>query len=228
MTPSPELALDHVVVAARTLADGIAWCRSTFGFEPEAGGKHPLMGTHNRIFSIAGPRWPKAYLEVIAIDPDAPTPSHPRWFRLDEPRLQGAVANGPRLIHWVARCADVDAAAAALRSLGAEPGPALAAERATPNGLLRWRITVRADGTLAGRGAVPTLIEWGGVHPSASLAASGVTLRSVTLGGIAPALATWLGSVATVDPSTSTPLRMVLDGPCGPVELVAPDFEEPR
>lgn len=228
MSPPPALALDHVVVAAATLADGIAWCRSTFGFEPEAGGKHPLMGTHNRIFSIAGPRWPKAYFEIIAIDPAAPKPRHPRWFGLDEPRTQRALGEGPRLIHWVARCADVDAASAALRSHGAEPGPALAVERATPNGLLRWKITVRPDGALLGGGAVPTLIEWGEVHPSASLPSSGVTLRSVTLGGLAPALAAALGTVATIDPAAAAPLRIVLDGPCGPAELAASDPEEPR
>jgi glyoxalase-like protein len=223
----PTLALDHVVVAAATLADGIAWCRSAFGFEPEAGGKHPLMGTHNRIFSIAGPRWPKAYFEIIAIDPVAPKPPHPRWFGLDEPWLQRAVAEGPRLITWVARCADVGAAATALRARGAEPGPAVAAERATPSGMLRWKITIRADGTLLGGGAVPTLIEWGGVHPSASLPSSGVTLRNVTLGGLAPSLAAWLGSVATIDAATVIPLRIALDGPRGPLELAASTLQEP-
>jgi len=42
------LALDHIVVAAATLAQGEAWCETTFGFVPTAGGKHPLFGTHNR------------------------------------------------------------------------------------------------------------------------------------------------------------------------------------
>jgi hypothetical protein len=48
-------------------------------------------------------RFPRAYLEIIAIDPDGVAPPHPRWFGLDEPALQRALEAGPRLIHWVAR-----------------------------------------------------------------------------------------------------------------------------
>jgi hypothetical protein len=65
-------ALDHLVVAARTLDEGAAWCADTLGVAPEAGGRHALMGTHNRVLSIAGPGWPRGYLEIIAIDPEAP------------------------------------------------------------------------------------------------------------------------------------------------------------
>lgn len=28
------------------------------------------------------------YLEVIAVDPDAPAPTRPRWFSLDDPTMQ--------------------------------------------------------------------------------------------------------------------------------------------
>jgi len=45
--------VDHLVVAAASLDDGVRWCRDTFGFEPTAGGTHPLMATHNRVFRIA-------------------------------------------------------------------------------------------------------------------------------------------------------------------------------
>ncbi|MEO6746946.1 MAG: VOC family protein, partial [Caldimonas sp.] len=103
----PALALDHLVVAAATLGDGLAWCERTLGHIPQAGGRHAFMGTHNRILSIASARFPRAYLEVIAIDPDGVAPPHPRWFGLDEPALRRALEAGPRLIHWVARSADV-------------------------------------------------------------------------------------------------------------------------
>ena len=60
--------VDHLVVAAATLAQGVAWCEATLGLTPGPGGKHPLMGTHNRLLKIATAAFPEAYLEIIAID----------------------------------------------------------------------------------------------------------------------------------------------------------------
>jgi hypothetical protein len=214
-------ALDHVVVAAATLADGVAWCEAAIGVAPQAGGEHPLMGTHNRIFKVATARYPKAYFEIIAIDPAAPRPSRLRWFGLDEPELQRALASGPRLVQWVARCADVDAGAAALRACGFDPGEVLQAERRTPHGVLRWRITVRADGRRLGDGAVPTLIEWGAVQPSESLPPSGVTLTDVTLGAAGAALSDALGDAVAVDSAAAAPLRIALATPRGILTLDA-------
>ncbi len=221
MSDGPVLQFDHLIVAAATLAEGVAWCEATLGHRPEAGGKHPWMGTHNRIFAIATARFPRAYAEIIAIDPDAAAPLRPRWFDLDAPALRRAVAAEPRLIHWVARCADIEAAAASFRNAGFDPGAVLQAERVTAHGLLRWRITVPADGRRPGDGALPTLIEWGDVHPSASLAPSGVELAGVTLGGIPDPIGAWLGATLTVDRSAAqpAPFRVVLDTPRGRVAL---------
>ena len=63
--------IDHLVVAATSLAEGVAWCESTLGVTPGPGGEHPLMGTHNRLFSIASVGYPAAYFEIIAINPEA-------------------------------------------------------------------------------------------------------------------------------------------------------------
>src|SRR5215212_6108427 len=96
------IALDHLVVACRSLDEGRGWCETTFGVAPQAGGRHSLMGTHNLLLSVSSERHPGAYLELIAIDPDAPPPAQPRWFDLDDASLQAAIAT-PRLVHWVAR-----------------------------------------------------------------------------------------------------------------------------
>src|SRR6185369_2540749 len=64
--------VDHLAVVADTLEQGARWCEETFGVAPIAGGKHPLMGTHNCLLAISSERFPATYLEVIAIDPDAP------------------------------------------------------------------------------------------------------------------------------------------------------------
>ena len=45
------LALDHLVVAARTLEEGVAWVESRLGIAMGPGGKHAAMGTHNRLLS---------------------------------------------------------------------------------------------------------------------------------------------------------------------------------
>ena len=58
------------------------------------------------------------------------------------------------------------AACAAWRRLGIDRGPVIEASRPTPEGLLRWRIAVRDDGQRLLHGTLPTLIQWGPVHPA--------------------------------------------------------------
>lgn len=176
--------LDHLVIAARTLDEGVAWCETTLGVVPAGGGRHALMGTHNRVMSIASPRWPRAYLEIIAIDPQAAHPGRTRWFDLDSPAMIERLARGPRLVHWVARCNDIDRRSARWRDAGADPGEVLAAERQTARGWLRWRITVRPDGARLFEGAWPTLIQWDGPHPTDTMPPSGVVLQEMRLRGV--------------------------------------------
>jgi hypothetical protein len=174
--------IDHLVVAARTLREGVAWCEATLGITPGPGGEHPLFGTHNRLFRIATVNFPRAYFEIIAINSEA---SHAdrspakRWFDLDSEALQDAIKGGPRLVHFVANTTDVNQARAALTKLGIDRGPAVQASRMTPNGLLQWQITVRDDGQRLFHGGLPTLIEWGDVHPASGMQSSGVALNSL-------------------------------------------------
>ena len=72
------LAIDHIAVSAATLEDGSEWVEMALGVPLTGGGKHPHMGTHNRLLSLGD-----LYLEVIAVDPAAPKPGYPRWFDLD-------------------------------------------------------------------------------------------------------------------------------------------------
>jgi hypothetical protein len=178
--------LDHLVVAARTLQEGVAWCEATLGITPSAGGEHPLFGTHNRLFRIATVNFPRAYFEIIAINSEAlcavNTPANPekrRWFDLDSEHLQSAIKSSPRLVHFVANTNDVSKACAALQTLGIDRGPAVQASRMTATGLLQWQITVRGDGQRLFNGGLPTLIEWGDVHPANTMPDSGITLQSL-------------------------------------------------
>lgn len=212
--------LDHIVVAAATLEQGAAWCEARLGVVPGPGGRHALFGTHNRLLRIDGPRFERCYFEIIAIDPEAPPPARLRWFGLDAPSLQAALRERPRLVHAVARCDDVAAARARLTAAGNDPGAVLQAGRDTPQGRLEWLITVRDDGTLAAGGALPTLIEWRGVHPTEAMPASGVALSSLQLGGVAPRLraALDLAGVRWVDGARPA-LRAEFETPRGAVAL---------
>ena len=161
-----SLALDHLVVAARTLEEGAAWLEARMGVPTVPGGRHALMGTHNRLLGLGA----GAYLEIIAIDPQAPAPPRPRWFALDSPAMRSRLASGPALVHWVARTQDIDAARASTPAL---VGEVLALSR----GDYRWRIGVPPDGALPEQGAFPTLIEWRGPHPAQRLPDLGVRLE---------------------------------------------------
>ena len=211
--------LDHLVVAAHTLQQGVAWCEATLGATPAAGGKHVGMGTHNRLLSIGSAAFAQAYLEIIAIDADAPPPSRPRWFGLDDAALQAALREQPRLLHIVARCTQLDATLAALAALGADAGKPVAAERASAHGLLRWRIAGRTDGQLLFGGALPTLIEWSGMHPTDHLPHSAVSLQSVTLAGLPAPVAAATGLRGVRFQAEGAALRARFETPRGVVQL---------
>lgn len=215
--------LDHLVVAAHSLEQGAHWCERVLGVAPAPGGRHVAMGTHNRLLAIAGAAFAQAYLEIIAIDPDAAPPSRPRWFGLDDAALQARLRDGPRLLHWVARCDRLDATLAALSAQGVDAGAAVAAERAGAHGTYRWRIAGRADGRLLCGGALPTLIEWQDMHPTDHLPPSPVALQSLALGGIDDAVAANLGLQGVMRTAHGEALRARFDTPRGAVQLSSDD-----
>lgn len=217
---SPRFEPDHLVVAARTLDEGAAWCEATLGVLPSAGGKHPTMGTHNLLLGVGSPRFARMYLEIIAIDIGAAPPARARWFDLDVPELQQVIAASPRLVHWVARTSDIEAAIATLRAAGYDPGAAIDAERMTPRGLLRWRIGLRDDGRRLAAGAAPLVIEWGDVHPCDALPHCGISVEQILVAGVGEPLAHLLG--VAMAPVGSPPLAVSLATPRGQVMLSAP------
>lgn len=220
--------IDHLVVAADSLEQGAAWCAATFGIQPSGGGKHPLMGTHNRVIAISSENFPDCYLEVIAIDPDAPEPGRPRWFGLDHPAVREAVRESPRLVHAVARTSRIEMLRRDLATLALNPGELLAARRDTPDGLLKWRITVRDDGLADCAGALPSLIEWEGQHPCAHMPLTDVALQGLVLRGLPPQAVDVLKlpSVHTSpsDAVQNAPLTATLESPRSLVVLDAWHF----
>lgn len=221
--------VDHLVVLAADLASGVDWCERTLGVRPTAGGEHPLMGTHNRILNVSSPAHPRAYLEVIAINSGAikqAPASTSRWFDMDDPALQAQVAaQGPQPIHWVASLPDVAAGCTALAALGLDRGPLITASRPTPQGLLQWQISVRPDGQRLLDGCLPTLIQWGAVHPCDSLPPCGVALERLALqhpqAPLLQAAVSALGLLTAVPVQTAAVPRIeaTLHTPRGPLTL---------
>ncbi|MDB5881353.1 MAG: glyoxalase-like protein [Ramlibacter sp.] len=178
---SAASTVDHLVVAADSLEQGVQWCEATLGVTPGPGGKHPLMGTHNRLLRISTASYPRAYLEIIAIDPAAPDPNRSRWFDLDDVLLKQQIRQQPRLVHFVARTTDARSALQALQQIGIDRGELIAAQRPTADGLLEWRISIRSDGQRLFYGGLPTLIEWDSAHPTDAMPDCGVALQSLDM-----------------------------------------------
>ena len=165
----PPMVLDHLVVAATTLADGIDYIAEISGVAPQPGGKHVAMGTHNALLRLAA----GVYLEIIAIDPSGTKPARPRWFDLDNIALQAELTERPRLIHWVARTTDIE------RAVAHCPIPLGSVHRMI-RGAFRWRITIPDDGVPPGKGIVPTLIQWDvPLHPADTLPKSPVSIAGL-------------------------------------------------
>jgi len=161
--------IDHLVVACGDLDQGSDWVKRQFDVEPLSGGRHALMGTHNRLLKLG----PRTYLELIAIDPDA-TATRVRWFDLDNPAVQRRAREQPFLLTWVASTTSIVEAVVQVPELG----EVIAASRDQ----LAWRITVPADGRLQFSGVLPAVIEWEGeAHPCDAMQESGCELAELNL-----------------------------------------------
>jgi hypothetical protein len=163
---SPVTELDHIVIAAHTLAQGVSYVQSVLGVEMPRGGQHARMATHNCVLRLG----PSIYLELIAIDPDAAPPTRPRWFQLDDPALAAELRTRPRLIHWLVRTQQIaEIVLASDLALGAiEP---------MRRGDMRWLITVASDGAMPGGGMLPSLIQWPDTpHPTSRMPDLGYAL----------------------------------------------------
>lgn len=214
--------IDHIVIAAADLDQGAAYVAERLAVEPSGGGKHVTMGTHNRLLHLGG----TVYLEVIAVDPDAPALGHARWFGLDEEDVQQRIARSPQVITWVAAVADIETA---VKSCSYSPGVPVAMQR----GDFNWQITIRDDGALLQGGLLPGLIQWPlGKHPTQNMLDSGCRLRALKLVTDNPAgIAAGLASVgadelveiadlsAGAETSKQPAVEAIIETPAGVVTL---------
>lgn len=183
-------SVDHLTIISPTLKEGSAFVRSLLGVQPQLGGEHPRMGTHNLLLRLGE----SVFLEVIAIDPKASRPERARWFGLD----QRSSDSRPHLGGWIARTNNIQASLSeASESLGqAEP---------MSRGALTWDISIPEDGSLPMGGAAPALIQWHTTsHPAKSMQDQGCRLTKLELRHPEPKrLNTLISSLRFDDPSVS-------------------------
>ena len=165
------IALDHVTLGSASLDAGAAALRDALGIDIPPGGKHPDMSTHNRVVNVGESR----FLELIAVDPEAPPVPRKRWFGLDDPAVQARLATAPRGVGWVVRTDDLD------RVVATSPVD-LGEARRMSRGERTWRLTVPDAGAMPYDGLVPGFIEWSpGPHPSAGMQFLGPKLEAIEM-----------------------------------------------
>lgn len=159
------IAFDHVAIAGETLDAAQAHVENALGVALQPGGAHDVFFTHNALLGLED----GLYLEAIAINPNAPRPTRPRWFDLDR------FAGDPRLTNWICR---TDNLSAVLADLPGTMGAPVDLQR----GAMRWKMAVPASGILPYDNCAPALIQWQTAsHPAAELKRSGVRLRRLTV-----------------------------------------------
>ncbi|WP_226579869.1 VOC family protein [Acuticoccus sediminis] len=203
--------IDHVAIGAATLEAGGAALKDMLGVELAPGGKHPDMGTHNRLTRTG----PGEFVELIAIDPEAPAPGHPRWFGLDEAATRARLAAGPAPVSWVVRTDDLNALLAATPEDVGTP-------RRLSRGNLTWTLTVPESGVAALGGLVPSFIQWDAEpHPATGMQDAGLKLAGITLKSPEPAKveafleAVGIAHLATVEEAPVAGLGFTLLTPDG-------------
>lgn len=162
MSTSLYTTLDHLVITAPNLQQGISYVEEILGVSLQPGGIHPRMGTHNALLKLGE----SCYLEVIAINPELPPPNCARWFELDG---LGRYTE-PRLRHWVARTNDIQAAQILQKAWFGAIEPMSRSH-------LNWLISIPPDGGVPLGGICPTLIQWQTEpHPATMLREEGCSL----------------------------------------------------
>lgn len=170
------MRIDHVIYGVQDLEKAAAHLYVEAGLGSVPGGRHPDLGTENRIVPLA-----PAYLELMAVA-DAAQP----FAQVVAQRLGG----GDGLLGWCVAVDDIDAVGARL-GLDVIPGA-----RIKPDGTeLRWRYCGVAEAFA--EPWLPFFIRWerGSAHPSTEKVRHAVEtagILEIELSGDEGRLRTWL------------------------------------
>jgi hypothetical protein len=174
--------LDHLVIGAADLAQGVSFVQETLGVDMPYGGVHEKLGTHNHLMQLGD----STFLEVIAINPQGAPPERPRWYALDDPFVRRRITAQPALLTWVVNTDHIETL---LRQAAVSFGQAERIRR----GNLSWSFGLPRDGRLLAGGLLPYIIEWQtSPHPSRRMADLGCRLQGIEIHHPYPS---WIRSV---------------------------------
>ncbi len=209
-----SVVVDHLVLSAPSLDEGISHVESLTGVVAAHGGAHPGMGTHNALLALGD----DVYLEIIAPDPAQPEPAGGHPF--------GVSDDGPiELVSFAVRPSPggtIDQVVAAARSEGHDPGPIATMSRERPDGSeLRWRLTMPPGA--GGDQRVPFVIDWGGSPNPARSSPAGCQLVALEVqhpnADRLSALYAALGLALPIADADAARLSARIDSPRGEIEL---------
>ena len=141
------LGIDHVVVAVSDLAMAARELEESVGMAATGGGRHPALGTANRLAWLGD-----TYVELVTVDDDAIAARS--W--LGGP-VMDALADGGGFVTWAVASDDLDVDVASFRTLGADYVDPFDGERRRLDGdVVRWRLAIP---NRLGPGEPPFLIE---------------------------------------------------------------------
>jgi hypothetical protein len=202
-----DLVIDHVIFCVRDLDQASDWFLKRHGLRSVAGGRHPGLGTANRIIPLG-----ENYIELLTV-------VDRRAARANPFGMWASVSIDERAMLPVGLCLRTSDIASVTKRLQLVPTPM---SRTTLDGVeLRWQ-SAGLESTLT-RG-YPFFIQWDidmSDHPGSLLEGQGA-IQKLTLSGRAEELRSWLGAqvdgVSIVEgPSEIT--RLTIAHPSGPIEL---------
>ena len=141
------VGIDHIVIAVEDLDEAAAGLEVRLGIAVRGGGRHPRLGTENRLAWLGD-----SYIELVTIFDRAL--GEASW--LGRPTLE-ALEKGGGLATWAVASDSIEADVAALREVGSDLADPMPGERVRADGrIVRWQVSV--PGTL-GPTEPPFLIE---------------------------------------------------------------------
>jgi hypothetical protein len=152
--------IDHLVIGAGSLEQGVDYVREYLGVSMPYGGVHEKMGTHNHLMQLGN----DIFLEIIAINHSIEPPARPRWFGLDDAFIRQKIEIQPALLAWVVNTQNIG-------RLMKQAAFSLGTAELIRRGNLSWYFGLPEDGRLIAGGMLPYAIEWQtDKHPSANMA----------------------------------------------------------
>jgi hypothetical protein len=144
----PVLGVDHIVIAVRDPDAAAATLEAELGLRATGGGRHPALGTFNRLVWLGD-----AYLELIGVEDEALAAVS--W--IGEPAVALLRDGREGFATWAVAVTDLPGEIAAARSRGSELEGPIPGERVRADGrVVRWAI---ARGGPLGPSEPPFLIE---------------------------------------------------------------------